>query len=207
MLAPIEKKFAEKGRTPKGREALRAVFRATRETVADVGLASASLDAIASRAGITQAALRHYFATRDELLTHFFTSATVWLKEEVAGLLADDKLPGHETLERCITWHLEFMEAVDAAFWFEGSGYWLRQRRHRRTRDDWYRWLLYEYAALIGRMHPSISRDECHRRAFLILTLVLGAWATHGRGSRVDPKADVVQQRKLLVNAAMRIAG
>jgi hypothetical protein len=39
-----------------------------------------------------------------------------------------------------------------------------------------------------------------------MLTLVVGAWITHGRGSRVDGTADVLKQRKLLISAAMKIA-
>lgn len=206
ILDNIEERFAAAARTPKGRKALRAVFRATRQAVAEIGLDSASLDAIAGRAGLTQAALRHYFPTRDELLTRFFATATGWLQEQIAETLEGKGVPARQQLERCVAWHIEFMESVDTVHWLEASSYWLRKRPHRRVRDDWYRWLLQRYAQLIGQIQPRLGKPECQRRAYLVLTLVLGAWVTHGRGSALGRAGQVSERRQLLINAAMSIA-
>lgn len=205
MLKTIEDQFARGGRTPKGQRARRAIFRATYAVVSEVGL-SASLENIAARAHLTQAALRHHFATRDELLMAFFLVATQALQSRLQEILAGDPASARAKLEQGLAWHLEFMEGVDTAVWLETSAFWLHKGARRQTRDAWYRWLATQYANLIGEIRPEVNRPERQRRAYLMLTLVLGAWVTHGRGSRVDTTADVVQQRKLLVDAAMRIA-
>lgn len=206
MLAAIEEQFAARGRTPKGRAARCAIFRATRAEVVSAGLHETSLDVIADRAGLSQAALRHYFPTRDELLSEFFTTASSWLQDQVAACFEQKELGAHARLENCIGWHLEYMEAVETTFWLEASAYWLRQAKTRRMRDDWYRWLMRQYAATIGEALPTLGRAERQRRAYAVLTLVLGAWITHGRGSAVHRSATPAERRRLLLDAAMDIA-
>jgi AcrR family transcriptional regulator len=201
----IEEAFAVAGRTPKGRKALRAIFRATRSLVANRGIEAASLETIANGAGLTQAAVRHYFATRDELLTAFFVGATQWFRARVTELLTGSGLPATDQLERCISWHLEYMENVDTAFWLEASAYWIRHPPPRHTRDEFYRWLLGEYARLIRGIRPALGTSECKRRAYTLLTLILGAWITHGRGSAVRGAGSAVEQRRLLIDTAMAI--
>ncbi len=206
MLGSIEDRFAGVGRTPKGCRARRTIFRATVATVGEVGLRDTSLEQIADRAGLTQAALRHYFATREELLSDFFTSATEWLQEQVGGFLKRKDLSPRERLERCIGWHLEYMESVDTAFWLEASAYWLRQPQRRQTRDRWYRWLVANYAAVIGELRPTLDARERQRRGYCVLTLVLGAWITHGKGSAVLRSDPATERRQLLLDAAMGLA-
>jgi AcrR family transcriptional regulator len=206
MLSEIEDRFASAARTPKGARALRAIFHATREIVSRQGLDSASLDLISDRAGLTQAALRHYFRTRDALIGVYFATATDCFRARIAQLLDHPDVPARERLERCIGWHLEYMESVDTMLWLEASAYWLRQRGARNARDEWYRWLTAEYATLIRQIHPSASKREHERRAYAIVTLVLGAWMTHGKGSSIGRASDLVAQRQLLVDTAMDIA-
>ena len=55
-------------------------------------------------------------------------------------------------------------------------------------------------------MQPALSRGESGRRAYVILTIVLGAWITHGRGSAIEENSNAVVQRQVLVDAAMEIA-
>jgi AcrR family transcriptional regulator len=205
MLNFIEDQFAAAARTPKGARALRAIFKATRQSVGELGLDAASLDIIASRAGLTQAALRHYYPTRDDLLTAFFVAATEWFRERVEEILASDNAAARDKLERCVSWHIEYMESVDTAFWLEAQAFWLRTKSGRQIRDSWYRWLLGELSDLIGKIHPSLGLRERQRRAYAILTLTLGAWITHGKGSRLGDTASVVEQRQLLIETALEI--
>jgi AcrR family transcriptional regulator len=206
MRDRIEERFIGKAATPKGRRALQAIFRSTWDTVVEVGLEGASLEAIAGRAGLSQAALRHYFATRDDLMFAFFVGAMDWLQDEVTELLAKEGMAPREKLESCIGWHLEFMEHVDTVFWLEASAYSVRRGAARKSRDAFYRWLAGQYALLVGQIQPLSGARERERRAFVMLTLVVGAWITHGRGSRVDPGDGVRERRQLLVDAAMDIA-
>lgn len=204
-MESIEEQFAAEGRTPKGRRTRRAIFAATRDLVVSQGLELTSLEAIANGAGLTQAALRHYFPTREDLLTAFFVAATRWFRAQVADLLTAGDAPARQQLERCISWHLEYMEHVDTVFWLEGSVYWIRHPQPRQTRDEFYRWLLNQYARLIGEIRPALRGKESRRRAYTLLTLVLGAWITHGHGSGVRGAGGVAEQRQLLVDAAMAI--
>jgi AcrR family transcriptional regulator len=206
MFEQIESRFSQNGRTPKGQRALRAVFRATRSLIAEKGLRETTLDSIAGKSGLTQAALRHYFPTRDDLLQAFFITASEWFRAEVEAILAGDHRPARKKLEQCIAWHLEYMENVETTFWLEASAYWLRREPPRRVRDTFYVWLTGQYAGLIGQIRPSTSGAERDRRAYLMLTLVLGSWITHGRGSAFTTKANVIEQRKLLIDAVMEIA-
>jgi AcrR family transcriptional regulator len=206
MFDQIEAHFAGTARTPKGERAMRAIFQATRITLAEKGLHGTSLDLIAAKAGLTQAALRHYLPTRDDLLTAFFAAATELFQSRMTEVLAGSGMHAREVLERCVTWHLEFMEAVDTAIWLDCSSYWLRHRQSRRMRDDWYSWLMGQYAALIGQIQPSVGVRERQRRAYAIHTLVLGAWVTHGRGSAMDRNANVPERRRLLIDVAIDIA-
>lgn len=206
VMESIEEYFAREARTPKGRKALRAIFSSTRDLVVEQGIEFTSLEAVANSAGLTQAALRHYFPTREELLTAFFVSATRWFRTQVAELLTvSDSSPGTQ-LERCISWHLEYMELVDTTFWLEASAYWIRHPPPRHTRDEFYRWLLSQYSRLIREMRPGLGSREIRHKAYTLLTLVIGAWITHGRGSAVGGAKGVAEQRQVLIDAAMGIA-
>jgi AcrR family transcriptional regulator len=206
MIKELEDRFAAKARTPKGTRALRAVFRATYAAITHKGLRGASMDQIAAQAGLTQAGLRHYFPAWDELLTAFFFAATEWFAAELRPIMEHSSWSARRKLEECISRHLEFMEAVDSIFWLESSAHWIRHVRHRRFRDEWYRWLPQQYAGLIRQMRPRLSQQHCQRKAFLVLTLVVGAWITHGRSSAVEAGMTIRQRRQSLVNTAINIA-
>lgn len=201
----IEEYFVAEGRTPKGRRARRAIFAATRDMVIARGLQLTSLEAIANAAGLSQAALRHHFPTRDELLSEFFVAASRWFRVQLTALLTGGDLPARDQLRQCIAWHIEYMEHVDTAFWLEASAYWIRHLQPRQTRDGFYRWLLNHYARLINEVQPALRPKEARQRAYTVLSLVLGAWITHGRGSALRSAGNVTEQRELLVNAAMTI--
>ncbi len=206
MFEFIESHFAAPGRTPKGRRALQAIFRAMRETIAERGLTEASLDAIANQAGLSQAALRHYFPTRDDLLFSFFAAASNWFRAEVENVLMQDGLAPRHRLERCIAWHLEYIDTVETVIWLESAADWLRSPHARRFRDAFWHWSLAQYDTLIGQMRPRLSAHERQRRAYVMLTLVLGSWVTHGRGSAFIARHDIAERRQLLIDAAMAIA-
>ena len=205
MIDAIEEHFVAAGRTPKGRKARRAIFIAAQDLIVRRGIEATSLEAVANGAGLTQPALRHHFATRDELLSEFFVATSQWFQAHVAGLVTAGNTSAREQLEHAVAWHLEYMEDVDTAAWLEASAYWLRHAHPHHGRDEFYRWLLGQYARLISEMRPSLGVLECRRKAYALLTLVLGAWTTHGRGSIIGGVAGVVEQRQLLVDAAMEL--
>jgi AcrR family transcriptional regulator len=206
MLNLIENQFSAAARTPKGSKTLRAIFRATARCASELGVDAASLDIIANHAGLTQAALRHYFPTRDDLLAAFFYAASDWLKSSVTAIIASNETDARVKLEQLIGCHLEYMESVDTALWLGAQAFWLRTRSGKKARNEWYSWLRNELASLIGKVQPALSISERKRRAYVVLTLTLGGWITHGKGSRMYKSASVVEQRQLLIDAALEIA-
>lgn len=206
MFDAIEAEFAAAARTPKGQRALRGIFRAMRATVSRHGVDAASLDAIAEGAGLTQPALRHYFPTRDELVSAFFRSGAEWYRRRLEDLLQDRGRSPREQLAECIRWHLEFMEDVDAILWFESTAYWLRNPEGRKVRDAWYGWLTGRYAVLIGAARPDLPPREQRRRAFALWTLVLGGWVTHARGSALRQGLPATERHAALLDTALQIA-
>ena len=203
MLQEMEAAFAARGRTPKGREARKKIFQAALAAMTSSGAHGASLETIASTAGLTQAALRHHFPTRDELLTAVFTTATVWFRSRLAHIVANTRVPAAARLQMCIESHLEFMESVDSVFWLEGSAYWIRTAPNRRVRNEFYRWMVNEYALMIGELRPDLRKPERQGKAFVLVSLVLGSWVTHGRGSAWHRDFNAGHRRKLLVQSAM----
>jgi AcrR family transcriptional regulator len=199
----MEAAFAARGRTPKGRAARKRIFQAALATIASSGAREASLDTIAASAGLTQAALRHHFPTRDELLTAVFTTATVWFRSRLASIVANTRVPAAARLQMCIESHLGFMESVDSVFWLEGSAYWIRTAPNRRVRNEFYRWMVNEYARMIGELRPALGKRERQDKGFAIVTLVLGSWITHGRGSSWHREFHATHRRGILVQAAM----
>lgn len=206
MLNASEDLFVARARTPKGQRALRSVFSAIRSAVASSGLDAASLQEIAGRAGLSQAALRHYFRTREELLMAFFASAAEAFRTELFRIVTSRDGSAHQVLEQCVKHHLGFMEQVDTVFWLETSAYGIRQASARAVRNKFYLSLIAQYARLIGEIQPKASLRQRQEKATAVVSLVLGAWITHGRGSAWCSRADVVRQRQMLTAAAMSLA-
>ncbi len=205
MLADIETEFAARGQTPKGQRALRAIWRAVQVTSARGGVAAASLEAVAAASGLTTAAVRHYFPTRDQLLDAFFRSGADWYRRELELRLATEGLDAGALLEQCLTWHLTFMENVDAALWFESSGYWLRMPAGRRARNTWYQFLVARYAQLIGTARPGLTAAARRERAIALWTLMVGSWVSHGRGSALQPGPGPAERRRAILAAGRAI--
>jgi AcrR family transcriptional regulator len=207
LLAAIEDEFATLGRTPKGQRALRSIFRAMLAATARHGAAAIALEAVAGAAGLTQAAIRHYFPTRDHLLLAFFRAGAEWYRRELEQQLAATDVDPLALLERCLVWHLDFMEAVDAALWFESSGYWLRDPAGRRARNAWYQFLVARYAQLIGRARPGLSATGRRDRAIALWTLMIGGWVSHSRGSALQPGPGPTERRRAIIAAGRAIIG
>lgn len=205
-IGQIEVHFAAAGRTPKGRKALGEIFRATHYLLVRRGLRNISLEAIAVHAGLSQAALRHYFPTREALLSAFMVASSQWHRTQTTRLLAEHALPPRDALRSCVAWHLQYMEAIDTALWLENSIYWLHHDPSRRVRDNFYAWLADQYAALIRQADPALDARACRERALMLRTFILGAWITHGRGSGGGNKKEIATRRQLLVETAMSIA-
>jgi AcrR family transcriptional regulator len=194
-------------RSPKGARTEQSVIEAAAALLEEGGLAGVSQEQVAQSAGISQSTLRHYFPTKDDLVEALFerTFAGYYAAME-AQLLEAHASPGAR-LARLIRAHLAHITRASDAFAFEGFAYFTRDDDARERRDDWYRWLLGQYAALIGQLSPELSPFECDARAYALLTLCLGAWVTLGRSRPALINADTQELRAQLLAAASAIVG
>jgi len=83
----------------------------------------------------------------------------------------------------------------------------IRNDAARARSDDWYRWLLRQYAALIAQLRPELKPAECDARAYSALTLCLGAWITLGRSRPRLIDSSVKELRATLLAAIIAIIG
>lgn len=167
--------------SPKGERAVAAILRACVEIVGEAGAAAMSQEAVARRAGISQSALRHHFATKDALLDAVFAGAYDRYRSEFTEILLDVGLDAGGKLRRLIETHFEHIAGTRDAYTFEVFAHTAREPSARRRRDDWYLWLAGHYADLMRQMSPGLAKVEAQTRAYQVLTLVLGAWITFGQ--------------------------
>lgn len=167
-------------RSAKGARTRRAVLEAAADIVACEGLAAASQEQVAARAGITQSALRHHFPTKDDLIRSLFDDVHDRHRGNVEETLLEPGLDDRERLTRIAGAHLDFVATSSDALVFESFARASRDPEARRLRNEWYQWLAGHYADLIRRIHPDLSDDECTVKAMKIVTVLLGAWLTAG---------------------------
>ena len=164
--------------TPKGERTMNAILDAAREIITAEGMGAASQDSIARRAGISQSTLRHYFPTKEQLVSEIYRTGFQRTLESVEADLPDAATEPEARLLRMARNHLHFIMARDGAYAFESFAHLARNAGDRRYRDEWYEALAARYADLIGRIRPGLAETECRRRAFQIMTLCLGGWLT-----------------------------
>lgn len=170
-------------RSPKGERTTKAILSAALEIIDRQGLAAASQEAIARKAGISQSTLRHYFPTKDKLHSAIFS--TQYRKKTLATameqiLLRPEKSPV-EKIKEMVQAHLSHIITSSDAVAFEHYAHMTRDGSDRAVRDEWYSWLLQHYAVLIQQVNTKLSKEDCETRAYQIITLCLGAWITLGK--------------------------
>lgn len=177
--------MTDTARSTKGARTRRAVLEAAADIVAAEGLAAASQEQVAVRAGITQSALRHHFPTKDDLVRSLFDDVHDRHRRNVEETLLEPGLDDRERLGRIAGAHLDFVATSSDALVFESFARASRDPQARKLRNEWYQWLARHYADLIGRIHPDLTDDDRTVKAMKIVTVLLGAWLTAG-ASRPD---------------------
>lgn len=201
----IEDSITQRARTPKGRRTLQAILDATYELVTSEGLAAASQEAVAKRAGLTQSAVRHYFATKGELLDAFFMGSIERLEEQFKRELAlADKDPRSRLLAIASLHYDRILEVEDVAY-FEIASTWARDKRYRVVRDGWYRRLSSYYRELVGAIHPDWDRDRCDAVVFQVITLILGGWASMGSSRPLFSRRGRKALKAMLIDGIERL--
>jgi len=192
---------SETVRSAKGERSVAAILRACVDIMNEQGAGAMSQEAVARRAGITQSALRHHFATKEALIEAVFRGAFATYRARWSEILLDPKPSPREKLQRLIHTHFDHIANSSDAYAFEAFAHAARHPGARAERDDWYLWLADHYAALIQQIDPRLSREASEVRAYQVLTLILGAWVTLGRS-----RPHLLQDRSSAMIAALNEA-
>lgn len=168
-------------RSGRGERSLQALHTAATAIIGEHGLAMASQEQIAMRAGISQSTLRYYYPTKDALVEAIYAATFDRYQQTVETLLLQPGGTPIERLLRLLEAHLEQIVRSDDAFIFESFAHFARNAASRRMRDAWYGWLVDHYVALLQQIRPELSAAQARTLAVQVLTLVLGAWITLGR--------------------------
>jgi len=168
-------------RSRRGARSLQALHAAATALIGAHGLALASQEQIAQRAGLSQSTLRHYYPTKEALVEAIYAATFDRHRQTVEALLLQPGGTPTERLLRLLEAHLELIAQSDDAYIFESFAHFARHAASRRPRDAWYGWLVEHYVALIHQIRPELSAAQARTLAVQVLTLVLGAWITLGR--------------------------
>ncbi len=192
--------------TPKGERTRRAILDAAIELITREGMAHASQDQIAKHAGISQSTLRHYFRTKEELISAIHLDAFEVFRHRFEKVLLEPATSPWERIRGLASTHLKHITQASDAYNFETFAYFARNASDRARRDDWYHFLIGHYCALIQQIHPQLDWDECETRGFHILTLCLGCWLTLGKSrpkllkrSTKELNDDILEEIKIIV--------
>ncbi len=146
------------------------------------GLAGASLDRVAERAGRSRQLVLHYFGSRDGLVEAAIEKLVERYRERIDRQLA--RLDEKERLGALLDWVLgpDFCDPEADALLAELTG---RARREPATRDaifSAYRHLEEAIVTEISRAHPAASAVGSRAIAFLVMSLCFGASQLVGLG-------------------------
>lgn len=162
----------------KGERTRRTIIEAVNQIVAAEGMAAASQENVARRAGISQSALRHHYPTKENLVRAVVDDQLAMFRTSMERLML---LPGGtaaQRLARMIDAQFERVSTHSEALTFEVYAYWARDAAARKPAHEWFTWLGAHYAELIQALRPALSPTDCRERALQVITLCLGAWST-----------------------------
>ena len=141
----------------------------------------------------------------DELFPAFFLAMANWLRTHIGDILGRGPL-GPRQLSAASAGTSNTWKASTRSSGSRRSPTRCARSSTRRTRNEWQRWLISQYATLIAQLQPAVGARERERNSYAILTLILGGWVTHGRGSALAGTVHVIGQRQLLIDTAMEVA-
>jgi len=201
----IDDSILSRARSPKGKRTLQAILDATYELVSSGGMAAASQEAVASGAGLTQSAVRHYFPKKEDLLDAFFEAAIERMEHQFEAEFARvDKDPRLRLIKLASLHYDRILENEDVAF-FEIASAWARNPEYRKFRDNWWQRINRYYLQLVREIHPDWSRKRCTATAFQIMTLVLGGWVTMGSSHPLHHRLRRKTLKAMLIDGIERL--
>lgn len=192
-------------RTPKGRRTIEAILDATFDLVSSEGLAAASQEAIATKAGVTQSALRHHFPQKQDLLDAFFFVAAERLDQGFQQEMAISGKDPRSQLLALATLHYDQMLVNNDVSVLESCALLAQNPRYRPYRDDWYRRMGGYYAELIQALHPDWDAARVTAVAFQVCAIVLGGWLTLGSSRPFHPRLSRKRLKAMLLDGVDRL--
>jgi AcrR family transcriptional regulator len=168
-------------RSPKGERTRRAILDGARSIVAESGTSAVSQDAVAKRAGISQSAVRHYFATKEGLLAALFEDVLAGHRARFEQIVLEPGSNPALRLARMVHAHLDAVATVSDSTMLEVFAFWARNESAGAVRRAFHAWLVGHYTDSIRVLRPDLTQEGCRELALQLLTLSLGAWLTVGR--------------------------
>ena len=214
MRKGINIRPVRKVRSIRGERTLHAIHDAAAAIIGEHGLAVASQEQIAKRAGISQSTLRHYYPTKEALIEAIYEATFESYQETFEVLLLQPGGTPAERLLRLLEVHLDHIARTDDAYIFESFAHFARSEASRRKRDVWYGWLVDHYVALLQQIRTELSSEQARTLAGQILTMVLGAWITLGKSrpkligrSTAEVREALLSGIEVLIGIALRQRG
>lgn len=198
---------ARQARTTKGERTRRAVLDGARVIVGESGTSGVSQEAVAKRAGISQSALRHYFATKDELLAALFDDVLEGHRARFEQIVLEPGAAPAARIARIVHAHLDSIIGTSDATMLEVFAFWARYEEAGAARQDFHAWLVGHYADSLQSLRPELSAVECREIGVQILTLTLGGWLTLGRSRPHLLDRSAGRVKEMLLRAVDRIVG
>ena len=197
-----QKKADRPAKSGKGERTKNQILKAFGAVVTQEGLSAASQDHVAHTAGISQSTLRHYFATKDELITGYFTHYYQVYRENIENILLQPQPNVRLRLREIAKAHLEHIRLSSDVAVFESWALMCRDEAFQTMRDEWITFLSHHYAALIQQLHPDLPNETCLSKANQILTVSFGAWVTIGRNGPRGEQAptDLMEDLLMLID-------
>jgi AcrR family transcriptional regulator len=207
MRKAINIRTIRQARSARGERTLHAIHNAATAIIGEHGLAMASQEQIAKRAGISQSTLRHYYPTKDALIEAIYETTFESYRKTFEALLLQPGGTPVGRLLRLLDAHLEHITRSDDAYIFESFAHFARNEARRRKRDAWYGWLVDHYGALLQQIRAELSAEQARTLAVQVLTMVLGAWVTLGRSRPKLIGRSTAEVREALLSGVEALIG
>ncbi len=200
-----ETSFTRLAKYNKGKKTLQAIQDAIYELILEGGLTAASQDSIASRAKVTQGAVRHYFPTKDEMLQAFFMSGLERMRFTIEEKMNDPLPDQRDQLQEVVSAHLDSIISTQEVYFFETAAYFARNDDFQEKRRAWYETLDAYFSKLIRQINPHWKKKRAEQATYQVLTLIMGGWITLGESRVLREHQKTAELKQGLVDGVMQL--
>lgn len=195
-------KRSDRSAPGKGQRTRDRIIEHALEIVEEHGVAALSQEAVARRAGLSQSALRHHFALKDDLIAAVLAvSFRGFYRRTEEEVLRPAGSP-REKLMQLLRGHIDYTGRASDRIALEAFAYTLRDPDRLDDQSQWYDWLVQHYTGLLELIRPDLLAIERQEKAMALLTLCMGAWICAGKSRTTALGSDQGRAREALLRQA-----